>query len=103
MKKLYNINDKEFGIDFRNVLCFYIDGKIDTYHGFNTKYLNILIGTKYGEPNKLTLIYTHLQQKEFKYEGTYKNGESYWAYEEIPNDEVHRLYQDLIEYFRNEK
>ncbi len=86
MRKLYNIDNNELGIDFNSVLCFYVDGKVDTYHGFNGMYLNILIGNKIGEPNKIKLDYYHVGSEGNKCVNIYKNG-------------VRELYLDLITYF----
>ncbi len=94
MKKLYNIQGYEFGIDFDSVLCFYLDGKIDTYHGLHTRYLNILIGGKYGEPTKITQTYS-------EYTWCSTSGGS--GYEEMVLKNMDNLYNDLIEYFKNEK
>lgn len=92
MKKIYNINNEPFGIDFSKVICFYIDGHYETYYGYNKRYLIILIGSHYSVPNQLKLDYERLDLV------TDANGSRYVA--QKIND-ADKLYQDLIGYFKN--
>ena len=93
MKKLYKINDNEFGIDLDKVLCFYIDGEIDTYHNKNIRNLNILIGEAVGNPNTIILTYSRFILKESE--------PLYSYYEEKIDLGVDRLYKDLVEYYKS--
>lgn len=91
-KRLYTINNSAFGIDFDKVLSFYIDGEVNTYCHKYERYLNILVGDKFGEPSKIIFIYAH-----------YGSSETWTGYNK---DHIHiqvdKLYKDLIEYFNNE-
>ncbi len=96
MKKLYNINGKELGIDFRNVLCFRLKNKkgrpgygMEMYDG---KELTIIMGNKLYN-NELVLDYSYINWDNGK--GNINN--------ETINENVKRFYYDLIEYFKNEK
>lgn len=86
MRKLYNINNQQMGIDLDKVLCFYIDGTIDTYANKYNNWLNILISDKIGPVHLLKLVYQSAYSDE-------NNG---------INPEVNKLYQDLIEYYGKE-
>ena len=81
------------GIDFDSVLSFYIDGEIDTYHGKNKKYLNILLGGEMSQPYKMVLIYSNYPYTQV--------GEVYCAMEHVDKD-CNKLYKDLIKYFKYE-
>lgn len=95
MKKLYNINKQEVGIDLSYVVCFYLSQKsnysINTYtNNYMGRELIILIGSQYSQPSTISFLYSQPVYIDMKY------------VDSIDKD-VDLLYKDLIEYFRNEK
>lgn len=91
MKKLYQINNKNFGIDLSSVLCFYIDGEIDTYHCKMHRYLRLHIADM-SSSNNLVFIYSTAVQNRSNIGCSY--------YEEKIDENVNKLYNDLIEYYK---
>jgi len=90
-KRLYNINGAEMGIDFDNVLCFY--HKQTAVYPIGLSYnLYIMIGGKCGEPNIIELL-EHFIEDNF----VLGRKEKFKI-----NKEIDGLYQDLIEYWKEQ-
>lgn len=90
-RKVFTYNTNKIGIDLDSILCFYIDGEIDTYHGKDTQYLNVLVGNKIGQPTLVKLIYA-----DFKYN-------DYGCYEKNINKNSDIIYKELIKNFENKQ
>lgn len=93
-RKVFTYNINKIGIDLDSVLCFYIDGEIDTYNGKNTEYLNILIGNNQSKPHNIKLPYiTYYSSLSNKFDDNKENT--------VINKDVDLIYKELIEKFEN--